>query len=68
MGILVQETPWTLASSFYTHAEADRIFAALSEGANVEYPFQVTSTATTSARAGRPVFFTRRLVSCPGPS
>ena len=50
-----------------THAEADRIFAALSEGANVEYPFQEMFDGNYFGSLVDK-FGTQWLVSCPGPS
>ena len=40
MGTLVHGNAMDIGVELDTYAEADRIFAALSEGANVEYPFQ----------------------------
>src|SRR5690349_15369454 len=49
------------------HDEADRIFAAVSEGANVEYSFQEVSDGNYF---GTPVdtFGMQWLISCSGPS
>jgi PhnB protein len=43
MGTLVHGNAMDIGIELDTHAEADRIFSALSEGANVEYPFQEMS-------------------------
>jgi PhnB protein len=67
MGTLVHGNAMDIGIELDTHAEADRIFAALSEGANVEYPFQ---EMYDGAYFGSLIdkFGTQWLVTCPGPS
>lgn len=43
MGTLVHGNAMDIGIELDTHAEAERIFTALSEGANVEFPFQEMS-------------------------
>lgn len=67
MGTLVHGNAMDIGVELDTHAEAARIFAALSDGANVEYPFQETSDGDYFG-ALVDKFGTQWLVSCPGPS
>ena len=67
MGTLVHGNAMDIGIELDTHAEADRIFAALSEGANVEFPFQEMSDGNYFGSLVDK-FGTQWLVSCPGPS
>ena len=67
MGTLVHGNAMDIGVELDTHAEADRIFAALSEGANVEYPFQEMFDGNYFGSLVDK-FGTQWLVSCPGPS
>lgn len=67
MGVLVRGNAMDIGIELDTHAEADRIFAALSEGANVEFPFQEMFDGNYFGSLVDK-FGAQWLVSCPGPS
>ena len=67
MGTLVHGNAMDIGVEFDTHAEADRIFAALSDGADVEFPFQEMFDGNYFGTLVDK-FGTQWLVSCPGPS
>ena len=67
MGTLVHGNAMDIGVELDTLAEAERIFAALSAGANVEYPFQEMSDGT-SFGALVDKFGTQWLVSYSGPA
>ena len=67
MGTLVHGNAMDIGIELDTHAEAARIFAALSEGANVEFPFQEMLDGNYFGTLVDK-FGTQWLVSCPGPS
>lgn len=67
MGTLVHGNAMDIGIELDTHAEAVRIFAVLSEGANVEYPFQEMHDGNYFGSLVDK-FGTQWLVSCPGPS
>jgi len=67
MGTLVHGNAMDIGIELDTHAEAARIFAALSEGANVEFPFQEMFDGNYFGTLVDK-FGTQWLVSCPGPS
>jgi PhnB protein len=67
MGTLVHGNAMDIGVELDTHAEADRIFTALSEGANVEFPFQEMYDGNYfGSLVDR--FGIQWLISCPGPS
>lgn len=67
MGALVHGNAMDIGVELDTHTEAARVFAALSEGANVEYPFQEMFDGNYFGSLVDK-FGTQWLVSCPGPS
>ena len=67
MGTLVHGNAMDIGVELDTHAEAERIFAALSDGANVEFPFQDMGAGNYFGTLVDK-FGTQWLVSCPGPS
>ena len=67
MGTLVHGNAMDIGVELDTHAEADRIFAALSEDANVEYPFQEMFDGNYFGSLVDK-FGTQWLVSCPATS
>ena len=67
MVTLVRGNSMDIGIELDTHEEANRIFAALSDGANVEYPFQEMFDGNYfGSMVDR--FGTQWLVSSPGPS
>ena len=62
MGTVVHGNAVDIGVELDTRAEADRIFAALSEGANVEYPFQEVEGDFFGSLVDK--FGTQWLVSC----
>ncbi len=67
MGTLVHGNAIDIGIELDTDAEAERIFAALSDGANVEFPFQDMGGGNSFGSLVDK-FGTQWLVSCPGPS
>ena len=67
MGTLVHGNAMDIGVELDTHAEAARIFAALSEGANVEFPFQEVSDGNYFGTLVDK-FGIQWLISCPSPS
>ena len=67
MGTLVHGNAMDIGVELDTHAEADRVFTALSAGANVEYPFQEMYDGNYFGSLVDK-FGTQWLISSPGPS
>ena len=67
MGTLVHGNATAIRVELDTPAEADRIFAALPEGANVEFPFQEVADGNYFGTLVDK-FGTQWLISCQGPS
>lgn len=67
MGTLIRGNSMDIGVELDTHAEAERIFTALSEGANVEFPFQDMGGGNSFGSLVDK-FGTQWLVSCPGAS